>query len=99
MLNVLNGKWKMRIVLCLASEPKRFNEIKKCHEISPRILSKKLKELKMNEVITRTEVNDNLKTVIYALTEHGNELIPHYYATSKMGNRTSPKGFGYYVES
>ena len=53
----------------------------------------------MNEVITRTEVNDNLKTVIYALTEHGNELIPHYYATSKMGNRTSPKGFGYYVES
>jgi DNA-binding HxlR family transcriptional regulator len=91
LLNVLNGKWKMRIVLCLASEPKRFNEIKKCHEISPRILSKELKELEMNEVITRTEVNDNLKTVIYALTEHGNELIPIIMQLQKWGTEHRQK--------
>ncbi len=91
LMSVLNGKWKMRIILCLASEPKRFNEIKKCHNISPRILSKELKELKMNEIITRTEVNDNLKTVIYTLTEMGNELIPIIMQLQKWGTNHRQK--------
>nr|WP_321452553.1 helix-turn-helix domain-containing protein [uncultured Carboxylicivirga sp.] len=72
---VLNGKWKMRLILCLSSEPKRFNEIKKCHEISPRILSKELKELEINGVVLRTELNDNLKSVEYSLTDAGKELV------------------------
>ncbi len=73
---VLNGKWKMRIILCLVSEPKHFNEIKKCHHISPRILSKELKELELNGVVNREELNDNLKSVVYSLTEQGMELVP-----------------------
>ena len=85
LMYVLNGKWKMRLILCLASEPKRFNEIKKCHKISPRILSKELKELETNGIITRTEVNDSLKTVIYTLTEMGNELIPIIMQLQKWG--------------
>ncbi len=90
----------MRIILCLASEPKHFNEIKKCHEISPRILSKELKELEINDIVKRTEVGDNLKSVIYSLTEQGEELIPIIMQLQKWGmmhrqnilnNRTASK--------
>ncbi len=85
LLRVLTGKWKMRLILCIASEPKRFNEMKKCHEISPRILSKELKELELNGIISRTEMNDNLKTVSYSLTEIGTELVPIIVQFQKWG--------------
>ncbi|MCU4164213.1 winged helix-turn-helix transcriptional regulator [Carboxylicivirga caseinilyticus] len=82
---VLNGKWKMRLILCLASEPKRFNEMKKCHGISPRILSKELKELEINGVVNRKELNDNLKSVEYSLTTPGNELVKIILQLQKWG--------------
>lgn len=85
LLRVLNGKWKMRLILCIASETKRFNEIKNCHEISPRILSKELKELEMYGIISRTEVNDNLRSVNYALTDIGTELVPIIIQFQKWG--------------
>ena len=85
LIGVLNGKWKMRLILCLSAETKRFNEIKRCHEISPRILSKELKELEMYGIISRTEVNNNLKSVDYALTDIGLELIPIIVQLQKWG--------------
>jgi DNA-binding HxlR family transcriptional regulator len=86
-MSVLNGKWKMRLILCLASEPKHFNEIWKCHGISPRILSKELKELELNSILIRTELNDNLKSVVYSLTEQGVELVPIILQLQKWGTR------------
>ncbi len=85
LLRVLTGKWKMRLILCIGMESKRFNEMKRCHEISPRILSKELKELEMYGIISRTEVNDSLKTVNYALTDIGTELIPIIVQFQKWG--------------
>ncbi|PKQ62320.1 hypothetical protein BZG02_13505 [Labilibaculum filiforme] len=85
LMNVLSGKWKIRLILCLQSEPKRFNEMKKCHGISPRILSKELKDLEMNGVIIRTELNDNMKAVVYSLSEMGTELIPIILQLHKWG--------------
>jgi DNA-binding HxlR family transcriptional regulator len=87
LMSVLNGKWKMRLILCLANEPKHFNEIRKCHGISPRILSKELKELELNSILHRTEVNDNLKSVVYSLTEQGTELVPIILQLQKWGTR------------
>ena len=85
LMSILNGKWKIRIILCLASEPKRFNEIKKYHNISPRILSKELKELEANEIISRAELGDSLKSVQYSLAELGKELIPIIIQLQKWG--------------
>lgn len=86
LLRVLSGKWKMRLILCIASEGKRFNEMKNCHKISPRILSKELKELELNGIISRTEMNDNLKTVNYDLTDIGAELVPIILQFQKWGS-------------
>lgn len=91
LLRVLNGKWKMRLILCIASETKRFNEMKNCHKISARILSKELKELELNGIIIRTEVNDNLKTVNYSLTEIGLELVPVIMQFQKWGSEYREK--------
>ncbi|MBS2100752.1 winged helix-turn-helix transcriptional regulator [Carboxylicivirga linearis] len=85
LMGVLNGKWKMRLILCLSSEPKRFNEMKKCHGISPRILSKELKDLEINGVVLRTELNDNLKSVEYSLTDAGKELVSIILQLQKWG--------------
>jgi DNA-binding HxlR family transcriptional regulator len=87
LMSVLSGKWKMRLILCLASEPKHFNEIWKCHGISPRILSKELKELELNSILTRTEINDNLKSVVYSLTAQGAELVPIILQLQKWGTQ------------
>ncbi|WP_346864093.1 helix-turn-helix domain-containing protein [uncultured Draconibacterium sp.] len=84
---VLNGKWRIRIILCLASGEKGFNEIKKCHNISPRILSKELKELEINKVINRYKKEDNFKSVIYELSEQGKELIPIIIKLQEWGER------------
>lgn len=86
LLRVLSGKWKMRLTLCIASETKRFNEIKRCHEISPRILSKELKELEMYGIVSRTEIDDNLRSVNYALTDIGIELVPIIVQFQKWGD-------------
>jgi DNA-binding HxlR family transcriptional regulator len=78
-------EWKMRLILCLANEPKHFNEIRKCHGVSPRILSKELKELELNGILIRAELNDNLKSVVYSLTEQGVELVPIILQLQKWG--------------
>ncbi len=85
LMGVLSGKWKMRLILCMYSEPKRFNEMKKCHGISPRILSKELKELEMSGVLCREELNDSLKSVEYSLTNAGRDLVAIIMQLQKWG--------------
>jgi DNA-binding HxlR family transcriptional regulator len=87
LMNVLSGKWKMRLILCLANEPKHFNEIWKCLGVSPRILSKELKDLELNGILTRAELGDNLKSVVYSLTTPGVELVPIILQLQKWGIR------------
>ncbi|RYY71790.1 MAG: transcriptional regulator [Chitinophagaceae bacterium] len=68
-LNVINGKWKMPIIGSLLFNKKRFTEIQRnIPKITPRMLSKELKDLEMNGIVTRT-VYDSLPVIIeYELT-------------------------------
>ncbi|MDR1198418.1 MAG: helix-turn-helix transcriptional regulator [Prevotellaceae bacterium] len=91
LMSVLNGKWKMRLILCLTNEPKHFNEIWKCLGISPRILSKELKELELSGIVQRTEIDDNLKSVVYSLNEAGKELVPIIIQLQKWGTQHREK--------
>jgi DNA-binding HxlR family transcriptional regulator len=70
-LYVLNGKWKLPIILALAEGPRRFKELQRMlSDITPRILSKELKELELNEFVTRTVYATSPVTVEYALTKY-----------------------------
>jgi DNA-binding HxlR family transcriptional regulator len=74
-LYVLQGKWRLPILLALATGPKRFGELAKgLSTITDRMLAKELKELEINLVITRAVFEDMPVKVEYALTEHGISL-------------------------
>ena len=74
-LYVLSGKWKLPIIIALSSGPKRFKDLQRSlEEITPKILSKELKELEMNEFVTRTVYATSPVTVEYALTKYSESL-------------------------
>jgi len=74
-LNVLNGKWKLPIIGALLSNKKRFNELERfIPKITPRMLSKELRDLEANGMITRTVLHSTSLTVFYELTDAGRSL-------------------------
>ncbi|MET0570295.1 MAG: helix-turn-helix domain-containing protein [Pedobacter agri] len=74
-LYVLNGKWKLPLIISMQDGPKRFNEIQKSlGEITPKILSKELKDLELNEFVIRKVYSTTPVTVTYELTEYSGSL-------------------------
>lgn len=74
-LSVINGRWKLALILCLVQSSKRFNEIQ--HEItgiSSRILAKELKDLELNGFIKRNVHPTTPVTIIYEATEYSRTL-------------------------
>src|SRR5436190_18188790 len=74
-LYVLSGKWKLPIIIALSNGPVRFKDLQRSLEdITPKILSKELKELELNEFVTRTVYATSPVTVEYALTKYSHSL-------------------------
>lgn len=75
-MDVLTGKWKISIIAVLCYHNKRrFSEIlNDVKGISNKMLSKELKDLEINKLVTRTVVNTQPITVEYELTEYGSTL-------------------------
>lgn len=70
-LYVLNGRWRLAVVLSLVQKPKRFNEIQNALSgISPKVLAKELKDLELNEFIKRNVYPTTPATIIYEATEY-----------------------------
>ena len=74
-LNVMNGKWKLPIIASLMFEKKRFKELERdIPKITPRMLSKELKDLELNGMVRRTVYDSIPVTVEYELTKSGMSL-------------------------
>ncbi|MBS7231554.1 helix-turn-helix transcriptional regulator [Flavobacterium psychroterrae] len=74
-LYVLNGKWKIPLILSLIQTPKRFSEIRKeVAGISPKILAKELKDLELNDFIKRNVYPTTPVTIIYEATDYSRTL-------------------------
>jgi DNA-binding HxlR family transcriptional regulator len=74
-LNAVSGKWKLAIVSTLLLEAKRFSDIRRIiPSITPRMISKELKELEINGIITRTVYDTTPVLVEYELTPSGRKL-------------------------
>jgi DNA-binding HxlR family transcriptional regulator len=74
-LYVLNGKWKLALILSMMHSSKRFNEIQ--HEISgisAKVLAKELKDLELNGFITRNVYPSTPVSIIYEATEYSRTL-------------------------
>lgn len=77
-VELLSGKWKVLIILTLlAKGTSRFNElVSDIGTITPKMLSKELRDLEQNELVSRTVKATVPVTVEYQLTEHGRTLEP-----------------------
>ncbi len=74
-LNVINGKWKLAIVCVLLEEQRRFKDIEHLITgITPRMVSKELKELEINGIIKVEVIENGLSITKYGLTESGKNL-------------------------
>jgi DNA-binding HxlR family transcriptional regulator len=79
-LEILGGKWKLRIMRHLNNHIDETNTFKKIQRevegISAKMLSKELRELEVNLLITRTVMDTRPVTVSYAITEYGLSVFP-----------------------
>ncbi|MBT2621149.1 MULTISPECIES: winged helix-turn-helix transcriptional regulator [Chryseobacterium] len=79
-LDVLGGKWKLMILRYLTNRTDQLIHFKKLQRgidgISAKMLSKELKELEINLLITRTIQDTKPITVTYAVTEYGKSVLP-----------------------
>ena len=68
---VLGGKWKLPVILSIYSGNKRFNDISvSVPNITNRVLSKELKHLEENLLVSRTVIDDYPVRIEYALTKY-----------------------------
>ena len=75
-MDVLQGKWKIKILssICFYNT-RRFSDIlNDVNGISNKMLSKELKELEFNQLVTRTVLDTHPVSIHYRLTEHGMTL-------------------------
>ena len=77
-LHVIGGKWKPVILYHLSRHSAmRFGELKRSlPDVTQRMLTKQLRELEADQIVTRTVFRQVPPKVEYALTELGRELIP-----------------------
>lgn len=74
-LYVLNGKWKLPLILTLSKGAMRFNELQKSlGDITPKILSNELRELEINEFVERKIISTRPVTITYELTPYSDTL-------------------------
>lgn len=73
-LEVINGKWKMLILITLMESPYRFKELVRVVGITPRMLSRELQTMELNRLVSRTVQDTKPISVEYAITPYGRTL-------------------------
>lgn len=88
-LNLLNGKWKLRIVWELNQQDTiRFNELqRRLQGISSVMLSKTLEELECSKLVNRRQYNEVPPRVEYSLTPLGRSIDQALKALGDWGMR------------
>ncbi|MEM6252813.1 MAG: helix-turn-helix domain-containing protein [Cyanobacteria bacterium P01_D01_bin.156] len=85
-LHVIGGKWKGVILYHLLSETSRFNELRRLMpDITQRMLTKQLRELEAENLISRKVYAEVPPKVEYSITEYGKTLEPIICALRTWG--------------
>jgi DNA-binding HxlR family transcriptional regulator len=87
-LDIINGKWKLPILIALSFGNKRFRELERDVEgITPKMLSKELRDLEANKLVARKVFDTLPVTVEYSLTTYGKSLDEVIVALRNWGKR------------
>lgn len=87
-LYVIGGKWRIQILYSICIGNKRFREIERSIPgITTRMLSKELKSMEMNKLITRTVYPTTPVSVEYEATEYSESLEDLLEAMLEWGKK------------
>jgi DNA-binding HxlR family transcriptional regulator len=85
-LDVINGKWKLLIIISVSVGNGRFTDIQESIPgITPKVLAKELKELENHRLIKRTVIEGYPVKISYTLEDYANTLTPIIYALKDWG--------------
>src|SRR5882672_9745796 len=89
---IVGGKYKLRILWALNTRSHRYGEIRRSllkgtlgKAVTPRVLSRELKELRQRGLIDRKQFDVVPPKVEYTLTERGKGLVPVLHAIVNWG--------------
>ncbi|QQU05515.1 helix-turn-helix transcriptional regulator [Myroides odoratus] len=87
-MSILSGKWKLHILGTLLLHDKlRFMELQRAlGDISAKVLSKELRDLELNQLIYRTEIDGAVVAVEYEISPFGITLTPVIQSLANWGN-------------
>lgn len=85
-VEVIGGRWKPRILWHLRTGDAGFGELQRATAASERMLSRSLRELETDGVVTRTVVPvGKVITSQYAISDYGRRLMPVLDAMGEWG--------------
>ena len=85
-LEVINGKWKMLILISILQGNKRFKEIERSiPKINGKVLAQELKNLEEHDLIKRTVYDESPVLIEYTATDYAATLKPVFQALQAWG--------------
>lgn len=93
-LDVINGKWKLPIIISVMVGNQRFTDIQNSiPKITPKVLAKELKELELHQLIKRIVIDDYPVKVVYKPEPYSETLVPIIEALKDWGINHKEKLF------
>jgi DNA-binding HxlR family transcriptional regulator len=93
-LDVINGKWKLPIIISISVGNERFTDIQESIPgITPKVLAKELKELEQNKLIKRIITDDYPVKISYKTETYADTLTPIIHALKDWGLKHRKKIF------
>jgi len=85
-LDVINGKWKIPIIISVGVGNDRFTDIQESIPgITPKVLAKELKDLEQNQLLKRIVIDDYPVKISYQLEPYADSLTPIICALKDWG--------------
>jgi len=91
-LYAIGGKWKLRIIVALLHDKKRFNELQRTIPgISSKVLASELKDLELNGFLNRNVFAETPVVIEYELTDYALTLHPVLKVLGEWGTKHRKK--------
>jgi DNA-binding HxlR family transcriptional regulator len=85
-IGVIEGRWKPMLFQRLARKASGFGELHRAMPgLSRKVLAEQLRQMECDDLVVRRETGDRLGSVEYALTAHGDSLVPVFHALWQWG--------------
>jgi DNA-binding HxlR family transcriptional regulator len=85
-LEVIGGKWKLRIIAQIGTEVRRYGDMRRLlPDISEKMLIQELKSLVEYDILHKKSYNEIPPKVEYSLTKKGKKVLPLIEYMSNFG--------------